>query len=392
MENKNQYGHDAKRVGDVRTRSVPVLGHSSGRRSSGQVRFGAVLRTRTSALRSVPVLGHSSGRRSAGQVRFGASFHVAADEDVRTPVRARARPTACLVAFILFFAASGSGAFGQGAGESMRETFNAGSERLRDGKLREAEALLESVLGTQKEHWRVPALYNLGHTRFNQGMYELKKSESAGPAAARGRALALAAEEALTEGRDALKSEEIQGLVRSYIRGRGTRRELRSAIKVVRRALEFHASALNRLERASGDWKSAFELDPGNEDARHNAEVADRHIARVVDSIRDLLQSLQQMQGAGEELRQMMSQMKGKIPAENMPPGAPGEDEEDEEDGGMMPPPGTEEGPGIEGDERPFSPEEAGWLLEGFRAGEEKRLPMTQDREGEPRDKNRPTW
>jgi tetratricopeptide (TPR) repeat protein len=306
-------------------------------------------------------------------------------------VRYQARVLPRLVIVLALLAWVG-GAFGRsGDGMSLRETFNSASASLQEGKLREAEALLENVLDAQKEGWRVPALYNLGHARFTLGMDELKKSESAGPAAARGRATALRSEEAITDGRDALKNEEVERLVSAYVRGRGVRREMRSAIRAVRKALEIHAVALNRLERASGDWKSAVELDPGNADARHNAEVAERHIAKVVDSIRDLQQSLQSMQGSSEQLRQMLNQMRGKIPEENMPPGAAGEEEEDEE-GGMMPPPGTQEGPGTEGEERPISPDEAGWILEGFRAGEDKRLPMTHGREGEPKDRNRPTW
>jgi len=277
-------------------------------------------------------------------------------------------------------------------GMSAREAFNTGTARFRSGKLREAEGLLESLLTTQRPDWQVPGLYNLGHARFSQGMEELKKSEEAGPSAARGRATALAVEETITDAREALRANEVKEMVKAYVQGRGVRRDLRSAIRVVRQALQIHAAALERLQRASGDWKSAVELDPKNADARHNADVADRHIARVIDSIRDLQQSLMQMQGAGEELRQMMNQMKGKIPAEDMPPGAPGEDEEEEEDGGMLPPPGTEEGPGQEGREMQVSPEEASWLLEGFRASEDRRLPMTQGTSGEPRERNKPTW
>jgi chromosome segregation ATPase len=226
-------------------------------------------------------------------------------------------------------------------------------------------------------------------------MEELKKSEAAGPAAARGRAAAMAGEEAITEGRDALKANEIRRLVNSYMHGRGTRRELRAAVRVVRQSLQVHAAALNRLERASSDWKSALELNPKNEDARHNADVADQHIARVIDSIRDLQQSLQSLQNAGEELQQMMSQLKGKIPEKDMPPGASGDEEEEEESQegeGDLPPPGTKEEMGTEGAERKISPEEAGWMLEGFRSGEDRRLPMTQGSEGQPIDKNRPTW
>lgn len=275
--------------------------------------------------------------------------------------------------------------------QSNREAFNEAVARLHEGKLHEAETLLDGILETQDDAWRVPALYNLGHARFGQGMEELKKAMEPGPSAARGRAKALSAEEMITDGQAALRAHDMERLVSSYMRGRGIRRELRAAMKQVGEALQTYANVLNRLERASGDWKSAVDLDPANADARHNADVVDRHIARIIDSFMDMQQSMQMMQRAGEELKQMLSQMKGRIPKENMPPGAEGDEEEDEE-GGMEPPKTGQEPPGSEGQERQMSREEAGWMLEGFRFGQERRLPMTRGAEGQPKDRNRPTW
>src|SRR6266567_5627903 len=47
-----------------------------------------------------------------------------------------------------------------------RELFNAGTQQLRGGKLREAEASLETALASQKPALQPVALYNLGHVRF----------------------------------------------------------------------------------------------------------------------------------------------------------------------------------------------------------------------------------
>src|SRR2546430_7852029 len=58
---------------------------------------------------------------------------------------------------------------------SPRDFFNAGTQKLRDGKLREAEAFLETALTSQNERFQPPSLYNLGHVRFGQGVQELKK-------------------------------------------------------------------------------------------------------------------------------------------------------------------------------------------------------------------------
>src|SRR3954451_16866539 len=61
------------------------------------------------------------------------------------------------------------------APSTPREFFNAGTRRLREGKLREAEAFLESALNSQIQNLQPSALYNLGEVRFNQGIEELKK-------------------------------------------------------------------------------------------------------------------------------------------------------------------------------------------------------------------------
>jgi tetratricopeptide (TPR) repeat protein len=275
----------------------------------------------------------------------------------------------------------------------LRNNFNAAAAKLREGKLRETESLLEGVLASQDESLRPSALYNLGHARFAMGIEELKKSEQGRPTAARGSAAAMEAEAAASDGRDALRGNDFPRLLGSYMLGRGALKDLRGSIKTVMRALQFHAAALNRWERASSDWKSAYELDPRNQDARHNAEVADQHIARLIDSIRELQKSLLAMQAARDQLKDAMRQIRGRIPEPNMPPGAPGDEEEDDDEGAPhLPPPGQSEAPSQEGEERPMTPEEAGWILEGFKSGEERRLPMGQEKETQPKDRNRRTW
>src|SRR5947209_1681522 len=93
-----------------------------------------------------------------------------------------------LLAFVALAATcrSSSAAADSPAPSTPREFFNAGTRKLREGKLRESEAFLESALASQQERLEPPALYNLGHVRFGQGKEELKKSLAAGPTAARG--------------------------------------------------------------------------------------------------------------------------------------------------------------------------------------------------------------
>jgi hypothetical protein len=55
--------------------------------------------------------------------------------------------------------------------------------------------------------------------------------------------------------------------------------------------------------------------------------------------------------------------------------------------------PGEKESPGKQGDEQmSLSPEQAGWLLEGYKLDSERRFPMSQKEAGEPKDRGRKTW
>ena len=275
---------------------------------------------------------------------------------------------------------------------SPREFFNAGTEQLRAGKLREAEASLETALGSQDDWLQPPALYNLGHVRFSQGAELLKKGPAAGPTNDRGRAAAAAAKAAADEADQALASNEVRKMVESYIRGRGARKELKAATKAVQVALETHGAALNKWQRSEDDFRSTVELRKTANDARQNAETVDRCIAKLVDTLREMRQTMGMMGQQNRELGEKLKQLKGKIPAPDMPPGGAG-DEEEEEDTPNGPKEGQQEGPTRQGEEMKLSPEQAGWLLEAYRLDSERRLPMGQPQQpGDPRERSRPTW
>ncbi len=272
-----------------------------------------------------------------------------------------------------------------------REIYNAGTQQLEQGKLREAEQLLESALARQAEALQPHALYNLGHVRFRQGLEELKKGPAAKPTRQRGTAIAESGQGAVQTAADALETKDLQRMVNAYLLGRGVRKELNAAIKAVRQATQAYGGALNRWQRASGDFKSACELNPKDAAARENAGIVDQNIARLVDSLRELQQMAGMLGNMKQELGDKMKQLKGQIPAENMPPGAAGEEEE-EGDPSPKDLEGREEGPTKEGKEMKLSPEQASWLLEAFRLDKERRLPMGEGSQGQPRDRNRPTW
>jgi hypothetical protein len=272
-----------------------------------------------------------------------------------------------------------------------REFFNAGTRELLAGKLREAEASLETALASQNARLQPPSLYNLGHVRFRLGIEELKKGPSAVPAAARGRETTRSADDALRDADDALASDDVQKMVASYLRGRGTRRELKAAIQAVRHAMESQGAALSKWQRSSGDFKSTVELNGTDAEAQQNADTVDRYIAKLVDSLREMQQLAAAMSGKGNELKEKLNQLKGKIPAPDMPPGGTGDDDEDEDmpEGQRQ---GQKENAGKEGEEMTLSPEQAGWLLNGFKLDSEHRLPMGQESTADPKNKSRRTW
>jgi tetratricopeptide (TPR) repeat protein len=274
---------------------------------------------------------------------------------------------------------------------TSRDFFNAGTQKLQEGKLREAEAFLENAIASQSEPLQPPALYNLGHVRFKQGVEELKKGPSATASAARGRAAASAADEAIRAADEALASDDIQKMVTAYLHGRGARKELKAAIQTVKQAMETHGSALSRWQRSSSDFKSTAQLNRTDEDALQNADAVDRRIAKLIDAIRQLQQAAGAMGQKNPDLGNKLKQLRGRIPAPNMPPGAAGDDDEDEE-APKGTEPGQKEDASREGHEMNLSPEMASWLLDSFKLDSERRLPMGGNDPAEPKDRLRPTW
>jgi Mg-chelatase subunit ChlD len=280
------------------------------------------------------------------------------------------------------------------APETAREFFNTGTGKLREGKLREAEGFLLSSLATQDERVQPEALYNLGHVRYELGMEELKKSPDPKAAAQRGVNALERGDEALRSGQDALAGEDVQKMVQAYLNGRGARRELREATDQVRRAMEAHQAVLLKWQRALGDFKSALELNPTDFDAKRNIELLEEAIAKLIDKIRALQQLGQIMGQQSRALGEMMKQLRGKMPAPDAPPGGQGDAEDDEEEdspNGLRE--GHQEGPSRDGQQIiRISREEAGWILDAFKLGGDRRLPMGQGEEGKPKDKKGRNW
>lgn len=280
---------------------------------------------------------------------------------------------------------------GDNSPATPREYFNAGTVKLREGKLREAESLLESALSSQTVRLQPPALYNLGEVRFQEGREDLKKGPSAGATAGRGQVAAQRSAAAIHLADDALAGDDLQKLVSAYLHGKGERKDLKAAIAAVKRALESYGSALNHWQRSSGDFKSTVELKSTDADAQHNAEVVDRAIAKLVDSIREMQQLGEALAKMNSELGAKLKKLKGRIPDSQAPPGPGGDDEEDE-DAPFGPKPGQKEGATREGEQMTLSREQAGWLLEGYKLGGDRRLPMGQGQPAKPMQRSGRTW
>jgi len=304
----------------------------------------------------------------------------------------RASLCACLVFHFSFFIFNLARATNEPAPVTARDFFNAGTRKLNGKNLREAETFLQSALAQQDEHLQPPALYNLGHVRFTQGVEELKKSPNAGQTKARGQSALQQGGRAIQQAKTALEENELIDLVGAYQRGRGARREMKQAMEQLRRALEIHGVTLRKWQRSLGDFQGAAELNPADTNAQHNAQIVERAIAKLVDSLREMQQLAQSLGQSQRELNEKMRQMRGQIPAPLAPPGGAGDEDEEEWERPDGPQQGQREGPAREGEERSLSPEEAGWLLEAFKLGGDRRLPMGQGEEAKPKDRKGKTW
>jgi hypothetical protein len=278
---------------------------------------------------------------------------------------------------------------------SPRDFYNDGTGKFRSGKLPDAEAELESAVAGQDETVQEQALYNLGHVRFQEGVELLKKGPDAKAAQAAASRANAVGDAAIHAADDALAGSDVNDLVAAYMQGRGARKELKAAIDAVKRALDSHGAVLAKWRRASGDFKSAHELRPPDTDSAFNADVVDRHIARLVDEQRMLMAAMAALQAQRQALGQKMGKMKNKIPGQQgqqMQGEGDDSDDEDEDKPPQGPQPGTVEGPVKSGREMAMSAEEAERLLGMLRLDANRKLPLG-DKEGPPpKDRKRRDW
>ena len=258
-----------------------------------------------------------------------------------------------------------------------RELYNDGTARLREGKLREAEASLQVAVASNHEKIQTPALYNLGHTRFQQGAETLKEIKDGKGTKVRGEAAAEMGEDAIKAADQAMNGFSIDHLVEAYMQGKGARKELKAATEAVKTALDKYGVVLQRWQRSSGDFKSAYELRTAASDARDNAGIVDQHIARLVDELNQAKATCEKCQNAGNKLKEKMKKLKELMPEQQKKQCEnPGDEDEDEEGKPRLPKEGEKEGPSKDGHEIPLTPEEAGRMLEAMRLDGNRKLPV----------------
>jgi hypothetical protein len=268
---------------------------------------------------------------------------------------------------------------------TARDFYNAGTKLLAANKFAEAELLFQSALAAQDERVQPAAIYNLGHARFAAGADLLKKGPDAQKVSAQGGAALAAGENAVRSAESALAENNLDQMIAAYIAGRGARHNLREAEKAVQAAMETYGKTLQKWQRAADDFHGAAELNPADTNAARNAEIVERDIAKLVDSVRKMQEMMGAMGKQRQDLGKLLAKLKGQIPAPDAPPGPAGED--DDEDQGKKPDSlaGQKESASRPGDQMqvPLSPDQAGQILDGLSLDGTRRLSMS-DKEGKP--------
>lgn len=269
---------------------------------------------------------------------------------------------------------------------TARDFYNEGTRLLVAKKYADAERMFQAALAAQDDQVQPAALYNVGHTRFASGLERLKQGPNAQKAAAQGNGALAAGDNAIHQAESALAENDLNKMINAYLEGRGARHELREAEKAVSAAMETYGKTLDQWLRAADDFKGTAELNPADTNAVRNAQIVERGIARLVDSLRKMQEMMGMMGQKRQDLGKLLSKLKGQIPASNAPPGPTGDDDEDDQ--GVKPDSlaGQKEIAVKQGDQMQIllSPDQAGQILNGLSLDGTRRLDMS-DKEGTPR-------
>lgn len=325
--------------------------------------------------------------------RHGANPRVAATrgpEGLRRPLRAVA---ALAAAWAVLTGASAS-ALGRETPARARGLYNEGTLQLHAGKLREAEATLQTAVARGEGAVQTAALYNLAHVRFRQGVEVLKDAPNPAAARQRGDRANAALDNALRLADEALAGYDFDAIVAAYMHGRGVRKDAKKAREAVKEALETHGAVIARWQRASGDFKSALELRGRYDAAQTNAARVDRELAKLIDQQERMQMCMKCMSEKGKQLKEKMAQMKDLLPESRKQECLGDGDEEDDEesDEPKEPKEGQQESKPRDGREMWLTPEEARRLLDAMQLDGNRKLPMGFEETRQPRDRGGRVW
>jgi tetratricopeptide (TPR) repeat protein len=333
------------------------------------------------------------GKRSATPL-WNRPVNLSGHAKALSPLRSASAVQILVLSALVFYLNALAGETNAFAPVTAQDFYNAGTKLLTGKKFAEAEKMFESALATQDERVQPPALFNLGHARYAEGVEILQQGPDAQKVVARGNAALAAGEITIRSAESALAENNLDRMIGAYIEGRGVRRDLRDAEKAVHSAMETYGKVLLKWQRAADDFKSAAEINPADTNAAHNVEMVGRRIAKLIDQ----LNQMQQMAGAlgkqRQDLGKLLGKLKGQIPAPNAPPGPAGED--GDEDEGVQPDSlaGQKENAGRTGDQMqvPLSPDAAGQILDGLSLDGSRRLPMSDKQGAPPKEKTGRNW
>ncbi len=281
---------------------------------------------------------------------------------------------------------------------SPRQIYNDGTQKLRAGKLREAETILQSAVASQDEKVQAASLYNLGHTRYLQGKEALAKGPDAEATHGTAQRAFASGGDAIRAADKALAGDDLETIVAAYMRGRGTRKELKAANEAVKHSMETFGRVLAKWQRARGDFGSAHELRQSDMDAEKNAETMDQCIAKLVDLQQMMAQSMASIGKQRSELSKKMDELKKKMPKDmgDQLSGKNGDDEDEEEGNkdkrSQEPKPGEMEPESKDGKAQMLTQEDAMRLLGMLKLDADRKLPMGMGDTGEPKNRKGRDW
>ena len=198
----------------------------------------------TNRLRALAVVLDCGGKRSATTL-WNQSGDLAPRPKALSPLRSAGAVQILVLSALLFSFYAAAEETNAPAPATAKDFFNAGTKLLDAGKFPEAEKMFQSALAAQDDRVQPPTLYNLGHTRFAQGVEILKKGPDAQQATALANPALVRGGNAIRSAESALAENNLEKMVAAYLEGRGARRNLRAAEKAVQAAMETYGQALD---------------------------------------------------------------------------------------------------------------------------------------------------